>query len=386
MNVAYVCSDRGVPIFGTKGCSLHIQEVCQALSQYQISFSLFAASLGGQCPSQLHPNVVYQIAHQRIKDRAQREQADIEDNQATLELLANAGPFDFVYERYSLWSHAGMTYANAIGVPGILEVNAPLIEEQARYRGLVDHASAVSISEQCFSHATHILAVSKEVAHYLNQFPQARGKIQLLPNGVNVERFSNCRSHAITKRPFTIGFVGTLKPWHGVESLIEAFAQLYPLHSHIRLMIVGDGPQRPALQAQIDSLDLNHVVQMTGAVSPAEMPDYLSKMDIGAAPYPDNIEFYFSPLKVFEYMAAQLPVVASRTGQIGDVIEHKVHGLLYSPGDVQQLIECLDYLITHPNDATLLGKQARYEAEQKHSWHQRVGQLLNWLALPTRVH
>jgi hypothetical protein len=57
-------------------------------------------------------------------------------------VLERVGPFDLVYERYSLWSFAAMEYAKAIGVPGLLEVNAPLIEEQAKYRGLVDRAGA----------------------------------------------------------------------------------------------------------------------------------------------------------------------------------------------------------------------------------------------------
>src|SRR5260370_26157420 len=82
-----------------------------------------------------------------------------------------------------------MEYAQAIGVPGLLEVNAPLIEEQAKYRTLVDRAGAEQVANRVFGTATALIAVSEEVAAYLNQYPAARGRIHVIPNGVNPDRF-----------------------------------------------------------------------------------------------------------------------------------------------------------------------------------------------------
>src|SRR5262249_4616251 len=157
-----------------------------------------------------------------------REQKCIGANEELGRALQAEGPFDLVYERYSLWSFAGMEYARRTGTPGLLEVNAPLIEEQAEHRGLVDRASAQLIAEKVFSAGTALIAVSDEIAGHLQTFPAAQDKVRVVPNGVNPERFppeleatlpGNCGM-------FTVGFLGTMKPWHGLPTLLEGFALL----------------------------------------------------------------------------------------------------------------------------------------------------------------
>ena len=121
-----------------------------------------------------------------------------------------------------------MEYARAAIKPGLLEVNAPLIDEQAEHRGLVDRAGAERVAERVVSATSALLAVSAEVAEYLERFPSARGKGHVVPNGVDPERFPANLAPALpaSAGTFTIGFVGSLKPWHGLEFLLEAFARL----------------------------------------------------------------------------------------------------------------------------------------------------------------
>src|SRR5206468_3177193 len=144
------------------------------------------------------------------------------DLHATLE---RAGPFDLVYERYSLWSFAAMEYGLTSRVPGVLEVNAPLIEEQAEHRGLIDRSSAEQVAERVFGAATVLLAVSAEVAAYLQRYPAARDRVHVLPNAVNPDRFPPDLEPVLPARPgtLTVGFAGSLKPWHGLAILAEAF-------------------------------------------------------------------------------------------------------------------------------------------------------------------
>src|SRR5262249_20708231 len=139
-------------------------------------------------------------------------------NDALRATLERAGPFDLVYERYSLWSFAGMEYARGRGTPGLLEVNAPLIEEQAEHRGLVDRAGAGRVAGRAFAAATALLAVSEEVAAYLGRYPGARGRVRVVANGVDPGRFPDGLRPSRPGPPgtWTVGFVGTLKPWHGL--------------------------------------------------------------------------------------------------------------------------------------------------------------------------
>ena len=106
-----------------------------------------------------------------------RELVAYQNNEAYLSALREHAPFGAVYERYSLWSTAGMAYAAEAGIPGILEVNAPLIEEQAQHRDLANRDLAESVARRAFAEATSIVAVSNGVASYLNDYAAAVGKV-----------------------------------------------------------------------------------------------------------------------------------------------------------------------------------------------------------------
>ncbi|MFB9217860.1 glycosyltransferase family 4 protein [Vibrio sinaloensis] len=382
MKGAYVCSDRGVPAFGHKGCSLHVQEVMRAMKNRGIQLSLFAASTGECCPNDLKNIDVYKVKHAKIQDRQLREQSDIRDNRNAIEVLSRHAPFEFIYERYSLWSHAGMSFGHKQNIPTILEVNAPLVEEQKKYRALHDEQSAYNISKLCFKQATTILAVSEQVAGYLDSFKEAKGKIHVLPNGVNTDKFRHCcHNTPHNQLSATIGFVGTLKPWHGVELLIEAFALVLKLHPHCRLLIVGDGPELSALKQQAKRLNIEQSITFTGSVSPERIDEYYNQMDIAVAPYPKQHHFYFSPLKIYEYMAAGLPTISSNLGQINRIIRHGETGLIYDAEHPESLVFALSFLIHKPELALQLGNKAREEAELKHSWDFRVQSILSLAGL-----
>src|SRR5262249_5980169 len=170
----------------------------------------------------------------------------------------------------------------------------------------------------------------KEVATYLRQFPHAEGRVHVVPNGVNPDRFPEDLPPSYPGAPgtFTVGFVGTLKPWHGLQTLVHAFDRLHAIDTAARLLVVGEGPERSRLEADLSARGLQEAVHCTGPVDPAEIPGLLASMEAAVAPYPNLRDFYFSPLKVYEYMAAGCAVVASRIGQLDGLIEHEVSGLL----------------------------------------------------------
>lgn len=376
--LAYVSADPGVPIFGRKGCSIHAQEVLRALSQRGARVELFSSSIeGGPLPG-LEAISIHALPRPPRAEPAAREQAALAVNEILRTRLETAGPFDFVYERYSLWSFAGMEYARSAFVPGLLEVNAPLIEEQAEYRVLVDRTAAEQVACRAFDAAAILLAVSDEVATYLDRFPEARRKIQVVPNGVRPERFPENIRPALPAAPgvFTVCFVGTLKAWHGVSVLVDAFARLRVKDPLVRLLIVGDGPEREKISADVAARGLQEAVQFAGAVDPEAVPALLASSDVAVAPYPALPNFYFSPLKVYEYMAAGRAVVASRTGQVENLIEPGVNGLLVPPGDAGALVSALDQLRKDTALRERLGRTARARVMREHTWDAVAGRIL----------
>jgi glycosyltransferase involved in cell wall biosynthesis len=370
MRVAYICADPGVPVFGCKGCSVHVQEVIRALAQQGARVDLFTTRAEGERPPGLGAVHLHPLPPPHGPDDASREMAAMSANRQTLDALTRDGPFDLVYERYSLWSYAGMEYARAADVPGLLEVNAPLIDEQAEHRCLVNRELAQRVAARAWSAASVLIAVSDEVCEYLERFAEASGHVEIIANGVDPRRFpravSPVRQDGSGK--FTIGFVGSLKPWHGLSTLVDAFASVASDMPHTRLLIVGDGPERPRLEGSLAARGLREACFFTGAVPAAEVPGYLADMDVAVAPYPALPSFYFSPLKVLEYMAAGLPVVASRLGQITKLISQEINGLLCPPGDSVALARALCRLREDPALRQRLGKAAREAVLTKHTW------------------
>jgi glycosyltransferase involved in cell wall biosynthesis len=367
MKIAYVCADAGVPVFGVKGSSVHVQEMLGAMMQAGADIELFATRFDAALPAAL-TGVRLHVLPPPPKGPALREAAGLAANAELERLLLTAGPFDLIYERYSLWSHGGLDAAKKLGVPFLLEVNAPLVDEQSEHRVLLRRAEAEAISQRLFCEADAVLAVSEEVAAYARGIAgTAATHIHVLPNGVNTTRFQ-----PVTREErlfFTVGFVGTLKPWHGLSTLIDAFVQLHRRAPQTRLMIVGDGPEREALEAAVCANGLEQAVQFCGAVQPERVPELVNQFDVAVAPYARTEGFYFSPLKVYEYMAAGLPVVVSRVGQLASLIRDGETGVLCEPGDAPALTDALFLLLEEPLTRKRLGLAARACVERDHTWN-----------------
>ncbi len=144
MRLAYICMDGGVPVLGRKGCSIHVQEVVRSLGRAGVDVDLFASRIEGEYPSGWSHVRLHEVPIITVGGQAARERAGLAANDRLTAALEYEGPFDLVYERYSLWSYAGMEFARASVVPGLLEVNAPLIEEQVEFRGLTYRDKALA--------------------------------------------------------------------------------------------------------------------------------------------------------------------------------------------------------------------------------------------------
>ncbi len=384
--IAYVCCDRGVPVFGSKGASVHVQSMLRSFRRLGHDVTLFAARRGGEAPSDLRNLKVVDLAGPTCAGVAARERSALALNRTLRQLLRRNGRFDIVYERYSLWSHAAMELASREATPAVLEVNAPLIGEQQRHRQLIHAGLAEMVAKRVFASASALLAVSEGVARYLRQATSPEREIHVVANGVDPERYPGARFGqrplANPADPCTIGFLGTLKPWHGLDTLMQAFAQVHAAAPCSRLLIVGDGPERSSIENAIARYRLDTAVTLTGAVRPERVPDWLSRMDIAVAPYPSMDEFYFSPLKIYEYMAAALPVITTRSGDLEHVVSHLQTGLICEPDDADDLAAALLRLRGDRALARTLGLNARQSVLTSHSWDSIAAKVLSRSGIP----
>lgn len=376
MRVAYICVDPGIPVFGTKGASVHVQEIVRGFLQRGDDVTLYCTRRGERPPDDLRD---VRVVEHRVPpgDASARERQTAQAAHALAQRALTDG-CDLVYERFSLFSTAAAVVAGR-GVPTIVEVNAPLIDEQRAHRVLADLDGARRAARTAFAAASLVVCVSDPVAAWARASGAER--VAVVPNGVNTRRIRPAPADArgpYARGPYTVGFVGTLKPWHGVETLVDAMGLLRG-DPPCRLLVIGDGPAAPALRAQAARQGVD--VHFAGAVAPDDVPALLATLDVGVAPYPAAAgEHYFSPLKVYEYLAAGLPVVASRIGQIPQIVTHGRTGLLTDPGDAADLARALAALRDDPRRRARMGRVARADAVEHHDWHRVLDRILRPIA------
>jgi glycosyltransferase involved in cell wall biosynthesis len=380
VKLCYVSADFGIPVFGDKGASIHIQAMVSALIELGHDVSVVApqpGALPAETPVKFYrPKTrlpeVSEADLQRASqsDRIFKERRNLAIAQSVEAQILELGAFHVVYERYSLWSAAGLRAARKLALPFVLEVNAPLLLEQQNYRQLVLFEEATKIEAEVFSGADLIYAVSEEVRAYCISRGAAPSRTTVLENGVDLERFSPSGLKA--ELPFppglpVIGFSGSLKPWHGLEDLAAAFHTLHKRRTACGLLLAGEGPMRGWLEGFAKGAGLEGFMHCAGWIRHEDMPAYVRAMNVTTAPYPKLENFYFSPLKLFEYMACGRAVVASDIGQISHVITDRSNGRLTEPGNPDALADVLAELVTDVSQVRDLGVAA-FMSMQGHSW------------------
>ena len=406
MRLLYVCSDWGIAPDGTKGAAVHLRAITRALAELGHEVSLLHPK--GK-PDESHPVRallsescdIAKDAARLLRDWLAERSLPQGIGREVRPLIYNAWvtprafaalrshPPSAIIERLSLFGCVGLDLAGMLDIPLVLEVNAPLTREASTFRALQLQSLAAEIETRVLRGAQRIAVVSHQLGDRLISEGVDAQKIDVVPNGVDPSEFdAAARGDALPPRDviraglglsdaFVVGFAGSLKPWHGVDVLLQAFAALTDRDPAAHLLLVGSGPAAAELRAAVAEMALEHRVTFTGAVPHDEVPKFLRAMDVAVAPFLPLEDFYFSPIKLFEYMASGTCVIASRLGQIAEVIEDNVDGLLCRPGDVQDLAEQLDRARRSPALRAELGLRARTKVLDRYTWRHTAEALVD---------
>jgi len=293
---------------------------------------------------------------------------------------------DVIYQRYARFSWAGVVAANRTKRPLFLEYNGSEVWVGRHW----DRVGSLDLLERYerlnLDAAARIFVVSEVERRNLEGRGVAAEKIVVNPNGVDVKRFRPGVGGSEARREFGIrddqvvaGFVGTFGPWHGVEKLADAI-KLIPASERVRFLLVGSGSLHVEVEKRLEAEVAAGRVIFTGAVGHDRVPGLLDACDILVAPHvplADGSEFFGSPTKIFEYMAMGKGIVASRLGQIGEVLADGETALLVEPGDVEELRQAILRLIEQKGMREALGIRAREVAEREHTWLHNAQRVLN---------
>ena len=285
---------------------------------------------------------------------------------------------DVIYERYNLFLLAGLMLKKRLGLPLLLEVNAPLAQERGAFGGLGLPWLARWAEGVTWRGADFVLPVTAVLGQHITARGVATERVVVIPNGINEAHFATAPTSDEAKlalgwpQALVLGFTGFVRNWHGMDLVIRWMASA-DAPANARLLVVGDGPARADLEALARELNLGERVRFTGVIPRGDVPAHVAAFDIALQP---AVVAYASPLKLFEYLALAKAVVAPNQPNIAEVLSHGVNALLFDPkvpGALEQSLARLS------NDAELrqrLGQGA----------HASIARLdLTWLGNARRV-
>jgi glycosyltransferase involved in cell wall biosynthesis len=271
---------------------------------------------------------------------------------------------DFIYERYALNTVAGAMAARRFGLPLLLEVNSPLADERREQGRVTFHRVARSLERYVFRQATRVLPVTQVLARRVESSSAlSPDRVVVVPNGVRPELFEAARAARERVRRVlqigdgvVVGAVAFFLDWHGIDVALRSVAALRQAGRRVLVLLVGDGPALPSLRAIAVQEGIADVVRFEGAVPHDRIPGYLAAMDV--AVIPRAVE-YASPLKLFEYMSAGLPILGPRQDSLLEVLVPDRDGLLFEPENARDFARLLGALVDDPAMRLRLGRAAR---------------------------
>lgn len=283
-----------------------------------------------------------------------------------------------LYERYAFFGEAGSRLAARLGIPHVVEVNYTVSDPLVRQRSRLLAGACRRAEARVFRGAALLAAVSSRLEERVREHGVEGGRIVLMPNAVHRAWWEAAASPApaslpvgLTQAP-VVGFVGGFYPWHGVDRLVEAVRRNRAAGRPAALLLVGDGPERPRIEAQVAAAGLAEHCLLAGSRPHAELPGWIAAMDVCVMPHSND---YGSPMKVFEYMALGRAVLAPSLPPLCDVIDDGVNGALFASSEagadpVAPLEAGLAGLLGDGPLRERLGRAARERVGERHTWQE----------------
>jgi glycosyltransferase involved in cell wall biosynthesis len=299
--------------------------------------------------------------------------------------LRDAFGIPYVYEVRGFWEDTWLSrHAATAG-----------LESSERYR------LSRELEARCMRSADLVVTLGEAMRDEIIDRGVDPGKVIIVPNGVNAEFLqplpdgSALRAKlGIAPGEFVVGLVSSLVAHEGIGTLLQAVKLLRDARAPVRALIVGDGPEKGALERQAAGLGIDAI--FTGRVPMSRVREHHAVLDAFVVPRtPDRVCQLVTPLKPVEAMASGLPVVVSAVKALGEIIDDHVTGLRVPPGDAAALADCLRELLDNPGLRQDLGTRARERVARDRTWehnaeryrdaYARLGAVLTVVPEPVRV-
>lgn len=294
-------------------------------------------------------------------------------------ILQELNEANLLYERMSWMGYGAGLAAQSMGIPLVLEFNGDHLHDlEAKGiapKGLQRHLSMMLMNE-AVKRSSHTIASGKGWNdQFIRRYKVSPDQVTTIENGTTLvellqQKDLRAFSSSIESNELNIVYLGGFFPWHGVEILIRAFTRLLQQGIQARLTLIGAGTNLKSCQELVQSSGIEMSVKFTGQLSAEQYAPYLASADIGVSPYCGWKEY--SGMKLFDYKAAGLAIIASGENGQPDTLEHGQTGWIVPPCDENALVKALQLFANDHQFRRSIGQAARIDAEKHHSWDHTV--------------
>lgn len=381
MKILYVALRESLP--GSHGGAVHVLEVARQLTRLGHRITAVLKQETGQPSRETLDD--FEIIRLQLPSPYLLFTAESSLRQLIRELAPQV-----IMERYYNFAGGGILAAKSLNIPSVLEVNAPIVDPPGTTKSRLDTLMLGWMRRRALAQANSAARIVTPLAATIPA-PISRAKIREIPWGANVELFNRAaldpgqvaqlRGQLNPRSRRVVVFLGSFRPWHGVREFVSAAHTISRTRNDILFLMVGSGELFNETRAFVERNGLGEQIVLPGAVPYDQVPFYLALADVGVAPFntslhpPLRVGFYWSPLKVHEYMAMGLPVVTIDVNPLNQLVRAGLEGLLYSEGDTPQLRANIECLLDDPTLARRLGEAARRRVVEHFSWQKHAERL-----------
>jgi glycosyltransferase involved in cell wall biosynthesis len=290
----------------------------------------------------------------------------------SLAALAGFAP-DVVLARYEAFEGAPLLVARALRVPLVWEVNGTASEIPQWNPRLVLYPGTGALERWALAAADGLFAVSEELRRELVGQGLDAERITVIPNGADPDRFrpraeGDAAAIPLPADAVVVGFLGSFSAWHDVATITAIVPPLLAAHPRVHVVLAGADPAALPETFRRWLPEAGGRVHLPGLIPIADAPRWMARFDVALSLYPKLEPFYFSPVKLFEYMACGSAVVATAIGQQETVITSGENGLLAPPADAAAVLRQVTTLVGDAGLRRRLGAAARETIVRGYTW------------------
>ena len=372
-------SAAGTPIPGTHGGSVHALELCRALARrgHEVHLAGLGARATGQRPVDFEPAGGGRLVFHRLRRLLPVTLLEWTAGRRIKKLAAEVGP-DVLVERFYTFGGAGLWAADSLGIPAVLEINSPARRYPGSLRDTLDRLSLIRPVDRW---RRRLLGWTRAI--YTTSLhlvpPELHDRTTVIVNGVDVESFRPGQEIPDTG-PLRGAYVSSFRSWHGAEDLVGAVAECARRDVPVHVTCIGAGPRWKAARDAAVTAGVQDHIEFVGEVPHDEVPRLLAEANVGLAPFaPDRFRalelgWFWSPIKIFEYLAAGLPVITADISELRELLPADVANF-YRAGEPLGLAEAMLELEQDRDAARRMAAAARLLAETEFTWDHQAARV-----------